>query len=114
MIFGFALEELLAADQPDLRVAWGEDSGARGADTGFEGAFGAGLFALRVQLFGFLAEVPDVALTILGVESLVTSSGLPLTETTSCTTVVATPRIFLVLCVAVTVSVVSIPSFRPL
>src|SRR5690348_12470118 len=68
VVFGFAFAELLAADQADLRVPRDQDTGAGAFDSGFERAFGAGRLALRVQLFGFLTEVPDVAVAVLRVE----------------------------------------------
>src|SRR3954465_5176716 len=68
MVFGFAFEELLAAHESDLWMSRDQDSGASAFDPGFEGAFGARRLALRVQLFGFLTEVPDVPVAVLGIE----------------------------------------------
>src|SRR6478672_13548156 len=45
-----------------------QDPGAGAVHTSFEGALGAGRVAVPVELLRCLAEVPHVAVTILGVE----------------------------------------------
>ena len=67
MIFGLTLERLLLERLTDLRVGRHEDAALRPIASVQERALGAGHLALRVQLRGPLAQVPDGATLVLGV-----------------------------------------------
>jgi len=66
-VLGLALIPLLAEPATDLRVGLHEDPRLSAVDSGVPAALGADDPAATVQLGGVLAEVPDVATTVLGV-----------------------------------------------
>src|SRR5215217_954338 len=66
-VLGLALIPLLAEPATDLRVGLHEDPWLSAVDSGVPGALGADDLAVTVEFGGVLAEVPDVAATVLGV-----------------------------------------------
>ena len=67
MILGLALQVLLLGRLADARVRVHEDPGLRAVDAGVPGAFPRLHPAVGVELGGVLAEVPDVAVSVLRV-----------------------------------------------
>src|SRR6185436_16263789 len=69
-VLGVAREELLPAALPDVRVGGHEDAGDRAFAACLPAALGGLDAAVAPELGGRLAEVPDVAVPVLGVPVL--------------------------------------------